>query len=142
VSFDVLGELNWLAVIVAALAYFVLGALWYAPPVMGKTWMAAGGMEMPTDGQRPGFGIYAVPLVGSVLSAVALGMLAEATTTDTVGEGFVLGLVVAVGFAVAIALVTATFESNKPKPMVWGAINAGYHALGIVVAALIIGAWQ
>ena len=59
-----------------------------------------------------------------------------------VGEGFVLGLVVAVGFAVAIALVTATFESSKPKPMVWGAINAGYHALGIVVAALIIGAWQ
>jgi hypothetical protein len=141
-SFDVLGELNWLAVIVAALAYFVLGALWYAPPVMGKTWMAAGGMETPADDRRPGAGIYVVPLVGSVLSAVALGMLAEATGTDTVGEGFVLGVVVAIGFALAIALVTATFESNKPKPMVWGAINAGYHALGIIVAALIIGAWQ
>ena len=141
-SFDVLGELNWLAVIVAALAYFVLGALWYAPPVMGKTWMAAGGMETPADDQRPGAGIYVVPLVGSVLSAVALGMLAEATGTDTVGEGFVLGVVVAIGFALAIAPVTATFESNKPKPMVWGAINAGYHALGLIVAALIIGAWQ
>jgi hypothetical protein len=141
-SFDVLGELNWLAVIVAALAYFVLGALWYAPPVMGKTWMAAGGMEMPSDDQRPGAGIYVVPLVGSILSAVALGMLAEATATDTVGEGFVLGIVVAIGFALAIALVTATFESNKPKPMVWGAINAGYHALGIIVAGLIIAAWQ
>jgi hypothetical protein len=141
-SFDVLGELNWLAVIVAALAYFVLGALWYAPPVMGKTWMAAGGMETPAADQRPGAGIYVVPLVGSVLSAVALGMLAEATGTDTVGAGFVLGVVVAIGFALAIALVTATFESNKPKPMVWGAINAGYHALGIIVAALIIGAWQ
>ncbi|HET6686834.1 MAG TPA: DUF1761 domain-containing protein [Jiangellaceae bacterium] len=141
-SFDVLGELNWLAVIVAALAYFVLGALWYAPPVMGKTWMAAGGMEMPADDQRPGAGIYMVPLAGSILSAVALGMLAEATATDTIGEGFVLGIVVAVGFALAIALVTATFESNKPKPMVWGAINAGYHALGIIVAGLIIAAWQ
>jgi hypothetical protein len=141
-SFDVLGELNWLAVIVAALAYFVLGALWYAPPVMGKTWMAAGGMEMPADDQRPGAGIYVVPLAGSILSAVALGMLAEATATDTIGEGFVLGIVVAVGFALAIALVTATFESNKPKPMVWGAINAGYHALGIIVAGLIIAAWQ
>jgi hypothetical protein len=141
-SFDVLGELNWLAVIVAALAYFVLGALWYAPPVMGKTWMAAGGMETPADDQRPGAGIYVVPLVGSVLSAVALGMLAEATGTDTVGEGFVLGVVVAIGFALAIALVTATFESNKPKPMVWGAIDAGYHALGLIVAALIIGAWR
>jgi hypothetical protein len=141
-SFDVLGELNWLAVIVAAVAYFVLGAIWYAPPVLGKPWMAAGGMEMPADDQRPGPGIYLVPLIGSVLSAIALGMLAEASDTDTAGEGLVLGLVTAVGFALAIALITATFETNKPKPMVWGAINAGYHALGIIVAALIIGAWQ
>ena len=141
-SFDVLEELNWLAVIVAALAYFVLGAIWYAPPVMGRTWMAAGGMEMPADDQRPGPGIYVVPLAGSLLTAVALGMLAEATGTDTFTEGLVLGIVCAVGFALAIALVTATFESNKPKPMVWGAINAGYHALGIIAAALIIGAWQ
>lgn len=34
-SFDVLGDLNWLAVVVAAIAYFALGALWYAPPVFG-----------------------------------------------------------------------------------------------------------
>lgn len=141
-SFDVLGELNWLAVIVAAVAYFVLGAIWYAPPVLGRPWMAAGGIEMPADDRRPGPGIYLVPLIGSVLSAIALGMLAEASDTDTAGEGLVLGLVTAVGFALAIALITATFETNKPKPMVWGAINAGYHALGIIVAALIVGAWQ
>jgi zinc transporter ZupT len=54
----------------------------------------------------------------------------------------VLGVVAAVGFAFAISLVTATFESTKPKPMVWGAINAGYHIVGILVAAAIIGAWQ
>jgi len=141
-SFDVLGDLNWIAVIVAAVAYFVIGAIWYAPPVMGNRWMAAGGIEMPADGQRPGPGIYLVPLIGSVLSAIALGMLAEATGTDTAGEGVVLGLVVAIGFALAISLVTATFESGKPKPMVWGALNAGYHMVGIIVAAVIIGAWQ
>ena len=35
-SFDALGDLNWLAVIVAAIAYFALGAIWFAPPVFGK----------------------------------------------------------------------------------------------------------
>jgi len=75
-SFDTLNDLNWLAVIVAALAYFVIGALWYAPPVFGKAWMAAGGMTVePGDG--PGPAIFAVPLVGSVLSAAALGWLAR-----------------------------------------------------------------
>lgn len=141
-TFDALGDLNWLAVFVAALAYFAIGALWYAPPVFGKAWMAAGGMATPEAGTRPSPAIYLTPLVGSVLSAIALGMLAKATGTETLQEGIALGLVVAIGFAVAISLVTAQFESEKPKPMVWGAVNAGYHAVGTLVAAIIVASWQ
>ena len=89
-TFDALGDLNWLAVIVAALAYFAIGAVWYAPPVFGKAWMAAGGMAMPEAGTRPSPAIYLTPLVGSVLSAIALGMLAKATGTDTLEEGIAL----------------------------------------------------
>ena len=140
-SFDVLGDLNWLAVLVAALAYFAIGAAWYAPPVFGKMWMAAGGMTMP-EAARPSPAIYLTPLIGSLLSAVALAMLATASATDTFGEGIVLGLVVAIGFAVSIAFVTAQFESQKPKPMVWGAVNAGYHVVGNLVAAIIVASWQ
>jgi hypothetical protein len=145
-SFDTIGDLNWLAVIVAALAYFAIGAIWYAPPVFGKVWMAAGGTTMEqaegsADGGGPGPAIYVVPLVGTLLSAIALGMLAAASGTDTLAEGVVLGIVVAIGSALAIALVTATFESTKPKPMVWGAVNAGYHIVGTVVAGAIIGLW-
>jgi uncharacterized membrane protein len=141
-SFDALGELNWLAVIVAALAYFAIGAVWYAPPVFGKAWMAAGGMAMPEAGTRPSAAIYLTPMVGSVLSAIALGMLAKATGTDSLEEGIALGVVVALGFAVAISFVTAQFESEKPKPMVWGAVNAGYHVVGNLVAAIIVASWQ
>ena len=141
-NFDVLSDLNWLAVFVAALAYFAIGAVWYAPPVFGKVWSAAGGMTMPEPGTRPSPAIYLTPLVGSVLSAVALGMLAKATGTDSFVEGIALGLVVAIGFAVSIAFVTAQFESDKPKPMVWGAVNAGYHVIGNLVAAIIIATWQ
>lgn len=141
-SFDVLSDLNWLAVLVAALAYFAIGALWYAPPVFGKVWAAAGGLPAPDASARPSPAIYLTPLVGSVLSAVALGMLAKASGTDTFEEGIALGLVVAVGFAISIALVTAQFESEKPKPMVWGAVNGGYHVVGNLIAAIIVASWQ
>jgi hypothetical protein len=141
-SFDTLGDLNWIAVIVAAIAYFAIGALWYAPFAFGAIWMAAAGTSQEQIGEGPGAAIYAVPLIGSLLSAIAIAMLAEATATDTLGEGLVLGAVVAIGFALAISLVTATFESTKPKPMVWGAVTAGYHMVGSLVAAAIIGAWQ
>ncbi len=141
-SFDLLGDLNWLAVLVAALAYFAIGAAWYAPPVFGRMWMEAGGMPMPEAGARPSPAIYLTPLIGSLLSAIALALLAEASATDAAGEGIVLGLVVAIGFAVSIAFVTAQFESQKPKPMVWGAVNAGYHAVGTLIAAIIVASWR
>ena len=142
-SFELLGDVDWLAVIAAALAYFVIGAVWYAPPVFGKVWMGAGGIpDMRGSSERPGPAIYAVPLLGSILSAVALGMIAFATGTDTIGEGIVLGIVVGVGFAISISLVTTTFESTKPKPFVWGAVNAGYHLVGNLVAAVVIAAIQ
>ncbi|HEX7247256.1 MAG TPA: DUF1761 domain-containing protein [Actinomycetota bacterium] len=141
-TFDTWTELNWLAVIAAALAYFVIGAVWYAPPVFGAMWMAAGGMTREQTEEGPGAAIFAVPLVGSLLSAVAIGMLAVASGTDTLSEGVVLGFVVAIGFALAISLVTATFESTKPNPMLWGAVNAGYHVVGSLVAGAIIGAWR
>jgi hypothetical protein len=141
-TFDVLSDLNWLAVLVAAVAYFVLGALWYAPPVFGKVWAAAGGFDLPERGSGPSAAIYLTPLVGSVLSAIALGMIAKASGTDSFEEGIVLGLVVAIGFALSISFVTAQFETQKPKPMVWGAVNGGYHVVGNLVAAIIIASWQ
>jgi Protein of unknown function (DUF1761) len=142
VTFDPLGDLNWLAVIVAAIAYFAIGALWYAPPVFGRIWADAGGFALPEAGQRPSAAIYVTPLIGSILSAIALGMLAKATGTDSFAEGIALGLIVAVGFAIPIALVTAQFESQKPKPMVWGAVNGGYHVVGNLIAAIIVASWQ
>ena len=104
--------------------------------------MEAGGMAMRDRDSRPSAAIYVTPLIGSVLSAVALGLLAAATGTDSMMEGIALGLVVGIGFAVPISLVTAQFESQKPKPMVWGAVNAGYHIVGNLVAAIIIASWQ
>jgi hypothetical protein len=141
VSFDVLSDLNWLAVIVAGLAYFALGAVWYMPPVFGKPWMAAGGQQMTQAGERPNPAIYATPLVAQIVAAIALGMLAKATGTNTLGEGFVLGLVVGIGFALTIMLVTSAFETRKPNAFVWGLINAAYHLVGLVIAAVIVAVW-
>jgi hypothetical protein len=84
-SFDTLGDVNWLAVIVAALIYFALGALWYSPVFLGKPWMRATGIEMEDTEGGPGPAIYLAPFVGYLISAIATGMLAAATGSTTVG---------------------------------------------------------
>ena len=141
-EFDVLGDLNWLAVIVAALAYFALGALWYAPPFLGKAWMRATGFKEPEKGEGPGAAVYTAPLVGCLVASIATGMLAAATGTNSISKGVVLGLVVGIGYAVAIVGTGAVFETDKPDTKTWLVITAGYHLVGLLIASVIISAWE
>src|SRR5213594_387744 len=41
-----LNGINWIAVIVAGIVAWVIGAVWYSPPVFGKRWMALLGMKV------------------------------------------------------------------------------------------------
>lgn len=138
--FDTLGELNWLAVIVATVAYFILGALWYAPPVFGRAWMRAGGIEMQ-EGQRPGPAVYIIPLIANFLAVVATAMLVVATGTTETSDAIMLGLVVWGGYVVGLTLLGATFDT-RPSAGVWFTINVGYHLIGLVGAALIVTLWD
>lgn len=134
-----LGAINWLAVVVATIVYFGLGAVMFAPfTPIGRAWVAASGYESPTGGAMSGNIFYVFPLAAAFVSVLATALLARATGTDTLGEGIVLGLVVGIGYAAAILLNTAAFEFNKPKQWTWGAIDATYHALGLLLAAVIL----
>ena len=134
-----LAGLNWVAVIVATVVYFGLGAVMFGPfTPIGKAWVAASGYESPTTGMSASNVFYVVPAATSLVSVIATALLARATGTDTVSEGIVLGLVVGIGYAVVILLNTASFEFAKPNRWVWGAIDAAYHAIGLLLAAVIL----
>jgi Protein of unknown function (DUF1761) len=140
-SFEVLGDLNWLAVIVAAIAFFGLGAIWYAPPVFGRAWQRSSGVEMP-EGEQPGMAFYIGPFATCLLSTIATAMLAVVTATDTFGEAIVLALVVGLGYAAAVAFVGGIFDPHKPQPQVWFAIFSGYQVVGLIIVATIVALWD
>jgi hypothetical protein len=137
---DVLGDMNWLAAIVGGIGYFALGAVWFMPATFGKAWQRAMGWEMPGD-QRPGPALYIGPLITCLVATIAVGMLAEATGSDTFGEGIVLGLVTGVGIAGAVLFVTGVFDPKKPEPMTWFAVTAGYHLVGLLIASVVMSLW-
>jgi hypothetical protein len=140
-SCDTLGELNWLAVVVATIAFFGLGAIWYAPPVFGRAWQRAVGFEMP-EGEHPGPAFYIGPLATCFVSTAATGMLALATTSDTIGEAIALGLVIGLGIAATVAFVGGMFDPHKPQPLVWFAIFGGYQLVGLLIVAVIVSLWD
>ena len=140
-TFD-LGQLNWLAVVVGAVVYFALGALWYSNMLFAKAWQRSIGWDESRTPPAQSAMTYVVPFIAYLVMAVAVGMLAGATGTDTLGEGIVLGLVVGVGLSLAHSLVDATFDPNKPEPWTWVAITGTYHTLGLVIVAVIVAVWQ
>jgi uncharacterized protein DUF1761 len=140
-SFSVLGDLNWLAVTVSAIAFFALGGLWYSNLLFGKQWTKAVGWEVP-EGEKPPVTLYLMPLTTCIVTTIAVAMLAAATGTDTFAEAIVLGLVAGVGLAGTALLVTGFFDPKKPQPMVWVAITSGYHVVGILIIAIIVALWQ
>ena len=140
-SLESLGELNWLAVIVGALVYFALGALWYSPAIFGRPWMRSIGWD-PERGATGGAMTYLVPVVAYLVMSVGVGMLAAATGSDTLVEGIVLGLIVGVLLSLMHTFVDASFDPMKPEPWTWFAINGTYHALGLIIVAVIVSVWR
>jgi Protein of unknown function (DUF1761) len=138
-SFDAFGDLNWLAVIVAAVAWWLLGALWYSPALFARPWMRSIGIESVEGG--PGVSTYVVPLVAYFVASIALGMIAAATGSTTVGDGIVLGLVAGVGLGLTLYWVEATF-GQRPQPTTWFLISGTYQLIGIVGASIILSVWD
>jgi hypothetical protein len=65
---------NWLTIIVAALAGFMVGGLWYGP-LLGKAWMAEHGFTPEDLAQGNMMQIYGTTFVLSIVSAIFLGHL-------------------------------------------------------------------
>ncbi|MEX1124285.1 MAG: DUF1761 domain-containing protein [Acidimicrobiia bacterium] len=133
--FDYFGDLNWLAVLVAALAYFALGAIWYSNALFGKAYRAALGI---TEQGRPSPMLLVINFVGWFISATAMGLIGAAIGASTVLDGIVLGFVAGVGFVVVSQVVGLSFEGRKGLM----GIYVPYTVPGFVIMGVILAAWQ
>jgi hypothetical protein len=138
---EVLGDLNWIAVAVAAIVYFALGGVWFMPPVFGDRWMRAIDWDGTTE-DSPGPAMYIGPLITCVIATIVLALLVHATGATTFAEGLELGLLTGIGLAGTVLFVTGYFDPKKPHPMTWFGIMLGYHGLGFVIAAVILSIWR
>ena len=136
-----LSDVNYLAVFVAALAYFVLGALWYSV-LFGKTW-GKGIEEMGIKMNRPDKGQMGVMMLKSflwnLLAAFAMAYFIHLGYAYSALYGLKLGIVGGCGLSLASLGMTANWQNTKTSVLV---IDAGYQVLGMIVVSVIISVWQ
>lgn len=131
-----MGSINWLAVLVAAVATFGLGGLWYGP-LFQRRWMAASGV---TEEHLHGGGmgrIFGVAFVLQLVAAVVLAMFIgpEATLAFGALAGLAVGL-----FWMATSL--GVIYLYERRPLAHWAVNAGYQVLAYTLMGAILGTWH
>ena len=127
------------AVWIAAIAFFVLGALWYN--VLSAQWLAAIGktMEQMAAEQQGSPLPFVIGFVAILVMCYTLGWLIERLQATTFAGGLTLGAAIAVGFVSANLALNYGFESRGVS--LW-LINAVYVTVGLAVAGAIIGGWK
>ena len=132
--------INYLAVVAAALATFVVGALWYGP-LFGKKWMQLHGYtpEQLAEMQKGMGKTYGLSLVAYLVMAVVLSILVSYTGVANAGEGAWLGFLCWVGFAATIGLTANLFSDKSFGTYV---LDAGYQLVYLVLMSVILSVWR
>lgn len=127
-------QINWLAVLLAALATFVVGGLWYSL-LFAKPWQKAAGVS---DEQLKS-GTVRV-FVGSFLLAVVMAVfLAAFIGRGGLAFGTFAGLAAGLGWVATALGVNYLFERRS---LTLFAINASYNVVTFTAMGAIIGTMQ
>jgi len=130
--------INYLAVLVAGVAYMILGALWYSPVLFGSAWMKGIGKTKEQVTKDASFLNYLIGLVGAFIASYGIARIMLWTGRGSVADGIVIGLLAGICFVLTTMGINDTFEK---RPAGLTIINILYHIVGFIVAGIIIGAW-
>ena len=128
---------NYLAIVVCAVVYWLLGGLWYGV-LFSQRWMA---LEHMTPEQAQGSNVavmYVVTFVLNLLIAFVLAQLCLWRNANTAGRGAAIGVLLWIGILGPITLTTYMYEL---RPMELFAINEFYPLVGLCLMGAILGAW-
>jgi hypothetical protein len=138
---DLFDYINWIAVGVATLAYFALGALWYSKILFAPRWIAYLKIDVNDPNAKKGMGaMFGGSFVLMFIQSLAIAILAE--RLHVVGgwmSGIKIGAFTGCCFCAATVGVNYLYEK---KPIGLFLINGGYAVVGNIIAAVIICSWK
>jgi ascorbate-specific PTS system EIIC-type component UlaA len=132
-------DINWIAVLVGAIGYFMLGALWYSF-LFQKKWIAYNKIDVNDPNGKKGVGIVMFgSFIMMFICSAAIAVLAYRVGMWGWMSGVKLGLLTGLGFAFTSMAINMLYEK---KPLGLYFINGGYQLLGNIIAAVVIVCWR
>lgn len=137
--FTVLPDLNWLAVLVAAVASALIGGVWFGV-VVAKPYLVALGRENE-PASRPAALTFVGPMAAGAVIVVTSAVLLRALGVDSLADGILFGVIVGLGYLVSMTF-TIAINPNFPRPVFYTLLNAPSFLLSSVVASIILTLWR
>ena len=134
--FNVLSELNWIAIAAGTVALSVLGVLWFAAFFPKVYAVALGKQDDPPMPPAPIF--IAGPFVCGLVTTIASAILIRALKIESVADGLIFGAIVGIGYLTSTTVNTA-INPNIPRPLVYGLVSGSYFFLaGPIVSVILV----
>ena len=134
-------QVNYLAVLVAAIVVFVLGWLWYSPLLFYKPWMRARGMDPAAAmaGAKMPAGKLVTELLRCIVLAFVIARFAALLGISSWMGAVHFGVFLWIGFPV-ILLIGSVLWENVPVKV--AAIHAGDWLVKLLVIPIIVSVWH
>ena len=132
-----LGQVNWLAIIVATVGAFLLGGLWYSNKFFGAKWMQEIGLTEESTDQTHAARTFITTFVLQFIAATALAVFlgSDSNWLNGLRSGALIGLLwIATAYGI-----TYLFEQRTMRLFL---INAGFYVVQFAIMGTILGAWH
>lgn len=129
-----LANLNWMSVLIAFVAYSMLGALWFTM-LFSKPYKISLGRKGETLPNKPIFIVG--PTICSLIITIASALLIYAINVSSFAETIEISILIGFGFLVANTMNIA-INPNIPQPILYGIISGAYHLVGILIVNTIL----
>jgi hypothetical protein len=130
-------NLNWLAIIVAAVSAFALGAVWYSPLLFARRWMKETGITEESAKNANMTKLFGLSFLLSLVASFFLAMFIGADAGG--GFGAMAGFMAGLGWVFTFLGIIYLFEMRSLALFL---INSLYSVAALTVMGFVIGIWQ
>ena len=127
--------MNIWAILVAALASFAVGALWYSPLLFLPVWSREAGINPDKHLSNP-IGVFGLSFLFTLVSAFAFAWWLGPNP----GLGFAVGSGLAVGICFVATSMGINYGFANRSLLLWH-IDAGFHSVRFMAIGAVLGLW-
>ena len=134
-------DINYIAVVVAAVATMIIGSFWYSPLMFGNAWLKLSGMTQKQIQEAKKKGIvktYFIAFIVSLVMSYVLAHFVDYTEAATVSGSLQLGFWIWLGFFATTQLNMVLWDD---KPFKLYLIHVFHYLVALLIMSVILALW-